>query len=176
MPEMAIIAQMTRPMRHVVGVMLALVLAAALFAGGGWGVQMISSLQRDGTGLISMTGVLAVVAVVATGALLGVLLVTPGVSPLAAGLPGLALLAWTALLLVSSARAQALIPLHGHDVEAGFRTLLTSGVLALLGMAMIVPLFVPSRWRRRADADGDFGDFGPPASSRLLQLSPAVAQ
>ncbi len=48
-----------------------------------------------------------------------------------------------------------LIPLSGLDADAasGFRTMLTAGVLALLGMLLIVPIFVPSRWRRRELAD-----------------------
>ena len=86
-------------MRHVVGFILALMLAAALFAGGGWGTDMIRAVQHDGTGLSSMTGALALAAVAGTGLLLGLLLVVPAVSPLAAGLPGLALLGWTGLLV-----------------------------------------------------------------------------
>ena len=161
-------------MRHVVGFILALMLAAALFAGGGWGIHMIRAVQQDGSGLTSMTGALALAAVAGTGLLLGLLLVAPAVSPLAAGLPGLALLGWTALLVTRSASALRLIPMHDRDMADGFQVLLTSGVLALLGAAMIVPLFVPSRWRRRRpaatydDYDG-YDDYGPPDATRLLQ-------
>jgi len=35
--------------------------------------------------------------------------------------------------------------------------MLTTGVLVLAGAVMIVPLFVPSRWRRR-DAEDDYAD------------------
>jgi hypothetical protein len=161
-------------MRHVVGFILALMLAAALFAGGGWGIHTIRAVQHDGTGLTSMTGALALAAVAGTGLLLGLLLVGPAVSPLAAGLPGLVLLGWTALLVARSASALRLIPMHDRDMADGFQVLLTSGVLALLGAAMIVPLFVPSRWRRRRpaatydDYDG-YDDYGPPGATRLLQ-------
>ena len=36
--------------------------------------------------------------------------------------------------------------------------MLTSGVLALVGAAMIVPLFVPSRWRRRYVGEDYYND------------------
>ena len=111
---------------------------------------MIRAVQHDGTGLSSMTGALALAALAGTGLLLGLLLVAPAVSPLAAGLPGLALLGWTGLLVARSASALRLIPMHDRDMADGFQVLLTSGILALLGTAMIVPLFVPSRWRRLA--------------------------
>jgi hypothetical protein len=77
------------------------------------------------------------------------------VSPLATGLPGLVLLGWTALLAVSSHRALAWIPLQGHAFGAGFRILLLNGTLALAGMAMIVPMFLPSRWRSRTYYDDE---------------------
>ena len=93
----------------------------------------------------------------AVGLLLGILVAVPGISPLGAGLPGLVLLAWSALLVVSTSRATRLIPLRGHSFAAGFASMLTSGVLALAGAMMIVPLFVPSRWRRRY-AEDDYAD------------------
>jgi hypothetical protein len=72
------------------------------------------------------------------------------ISPLAAGLPGLALLAWTGLYLFSVRRAVQYIPLKSQTYGTGFEALLFDGVLALAGLAMIIPLFVPSRWRSRA--------------------------
>jgi hypothetical protein len=71
------------------------------------------------------------------------------VSPLATGLPGLALLALTALYLVRVHRAVQLIPLRTRPYGLGFEALLFNGLLALIGLAMVIPLFVPSRWRRR---------------------------
>jgi hypothetical protein len=154
-------------MRHVYGFVLALVLAAALFAGGGWGVARIVVLhgQHGGTGLVSMAGALALAAVAGAGLLAGLLIAAPGISPLAPSLPGLAALAWSVLLAVRASQATALIPLAGRDIGTGFRELLTTGMLALLGMALIVPLFVPSRWHGRADPD----EFGPRAPTGLLR-------
>ena len=146
-------------MRHLIGLILALALAAALFFGGGWGAAHVSALAGHSVGLPSRTGLIGLAAALGTGVFVGVLMVLPAVSPLATGLPGLVLLAWTALLALSSRRALAWIPLQGHSFGAGFRVLLLSGTLALAGMAMIVPLFLPSRWHgRQYEDDEDYDD------------------
>jgi hypothetical protein len=52
------------------------------------------------------------------------------------------------------------LPLPGSSFTAGLTYLLFNGVLALLGAAMIIPLAVPSRWRRRNldEAEDDLDD------------------
>jgi hypothetical protein len=118
-------------------------------------------------GLPSRTGLTGLAAMLGTGLLLGILLAVPAVSPLATGLPGLVLLGWTALLAVSSHRALAWIPLQGHAFGAGFRVLLLNGVLALIGIALIIPLFLPGRWHGfRRDDDSDILEL--PAPTGLL--------
>jgi hypothetical protein len=144
-------------MRHLFGVVLAMVTGAALFVAAGWGVAKITSLHDRGMILTSTRGLAAVAALLVVGLLLGILLAVPGVSPVSTGLPGILLLAWSALLVVSTRRATRLIPLQGHSFAEGFGSMLTSGVLALIGAVMIVPLFVPSRWRRRY-AEDDYAD------------------
>jgi hypothetical protein len=140
-------------MRHVTGLILAIVMSAALFFGGGWGVARMMMLILPGHVLMSLNGILALAALAGTGLLLGILLAAPAVSPLAAGLPALGLLGWSALLFVSARRALRLVPLHGTAYAAGFTTMLVSGILVLIGAIMLVPLFVPSRWRRRVYDD-----------------------
>ncbi len=144
-------------MRHLFGVVLAMVMGAVLFLAAGWGVAEIASLHARGTMLTATPGLAAIGAVLGAGLLLGILLAVPAVSPVAAGLPGIALLGWSALFLVSTRRATRLIPLQGHSFAAGFASLLTTGVLAFVGAVMVVPLFVPSRWRRRP-AEYDYAD------------------
>jgi hypothetical protein len=168
-------------MRHVTGFFLALVMAAVLYGAAGWGTERLDVLRAHGTSLLSLHGGLALAALVGTGLLLGVVLVAPAVSPLAAVLPGLGLLAWSAYLAVSPGPARRLIPLSAsHAAELGFRTLLSSGILALIGAVMIIPLFVPSRWRRRGrrfddrfDDDDGYGrpddGFGRSSAGGLLQ-------
>jgi hypothetical protein len=144
-------------MRHWIGLGLAIILALALFFGGGWAVTQMSALPAEGLGLTSNRGLAALGALAALGLLLGILMAAPRISPLAAGLVGVALLAWTALLGLSSTQAVRLIPMGNEPSGAGFHELLGSGVLALLGVAMIFPLFVPSRWWRGDDGEDDGG-------------------
>ena len=156
-------------MRHLVGFILAIALAAALFLAAGWGIAHLYLTVTPGRGLISITGLLALSALVGTGLFLGVLLAVRAISPLATGLPGLGLLAWTALLAVSPHRALGWVPLTGYAFGSGFRLLLASGALAALGAAMIVPLFIPSRWRgSHAEDDTDGSDSELPAATGLL--------
>jgi hypothetical protein len=145
-------------MRHVIGVALAVVMAAAVFFAGSWGYLKLligpakgGVLPAAGGSLIHDHAVLEGFGVLlAVGLLAGIVMVLPVISPLAAGLPGLALLAWTGLYLFSVRRAVQYIPLKSQSYGAGFEAMLFDGVLALAGLAMIIPLFVPSRWRSRA--------------------------
>ncbi len=144
-------------MRHLTGIVLAIVMTAALFFAATWGYVRLaaqSSRLAVGASLLSdHRALLALGAMAGTGLLAGILIAAPRISPLAAGLPGLLLLCLTAFYLVSVRRADELIPLRSHVFGAGFETMLARGFLGAAGLAMIVPLFVPSRWRawRRAD-------------------------
>jgi hypothetical protein len=143
-------------MRHLVGVLLAVVMAAAVFFVASWGyLKLLTSPAGGGAlpGASSLVHNHAVLegfgALLAVGLLAGILIALPMISPLAAGLPGLALLAWTGLYLFNVRRAVRYVPLKTHSYGAGFEAMLFDGVLALVGAAMIIPLFVPSRWRSR---------------------------
>jgi hypothetical protein len=158
-------------MRHLIGFILAIALAAALFLGAGWGIAHLTVIVGHGQPLTGNTGLLALSALLGTGLFLGILLAVRAISPLATGLPGLGLLAWTALLAVSTHRALGWVPLQGHSFGYGFRLLLASGALAALGAAMIVPLFIPSRWHgsHLEDEDEEDGaDSALPAATGLL--------
>ena len=145
-------------MRHLIGVALAIVMAAAVFFAASWGYLKLligpartGVLPAGGGSLIHDHAVLEGFGVLLAVALLaGILIAVPWVSPLASGLPGLALLAWTGLYLFSVRRAVQYIPLKSQSYGTGFEALLFDGVLALAGLVMIIPLFVPSRWRSRA--------------------------
>src|SRR5271169_323979 len=144
-------------MRHLIGVALAIVMAAAVFFAGSWGYLKLltgsakGALPAGGGSLLHDHAVLEGFGVLlAVGLLAGLLMASPVISPLASSLPGLALLAWTGLYLFSVRRAVQYIPLKSQAYGTGFEALLFDGVLALIGAAMIIPLFVPSRWRSRA--------------------------
>jgi hypothetical protein len=146
-------------MRHLVGVMLAIVMAAALYFAASWGYLKLligpagaGRLPAGGGSLLHDHAVLEGFGVLLGVALLaGLLMAVPRISPLAAGLPGLALLAWTGLYLFSVRHAVQYIPLKTRPYGLGFEAMLFDGVLALVGLAMVVPLFVPSRWRGKRE-------------------------
>jgi hypothetical protein len=146
--------------RHVIGIGLAIGLAAAVFFAASWGYLRLlrvpvinggaSTLPAQGGELLHSTNVLyAFAAVAGTGLLAGIFIAVRWVSPLAAGLPGLALIGWTVVYGFSVRRAVHYIPLRGDTFGAGFEAMLMNGVLAAAGLALVVPLFIPSRWRRR---------------------------
>jgi hypothetical protein len=153
-------------MRHRIGLILAIVLSGMLFFPGAWGylrllrlpapAEQLSRLPAGGGSLISDSHVLmAFAAFGGTALLAGMLIAVPRISPLAAGLPGLALLGWTALYLVSVRQAVDLIPLRSDPFGAGFEAMLFNGILGATGLAMILPMFVPSRWRSRGTAESE---------------------
>lgn len=143
-------------MRHLLGVVLAIVLAAAIFFAASWGYlkllirpARLGALPAGGGSLLHDRAVLeGFGALLAIGLVAGILIAVPRISPLASGLPGLVLLAWSGLYLYSVRRAVHYIPLKTRAYGTGFEAMLFDGVLALAGLVMIIPLFVPSRWRR----------------------------
>jgi hypothetical protein len=147
-------------MRHVAGIGLAVVLAGAVFFGAGWGYARllqaglaspnVAALPAPGANLLHDTTLLYGVAALAGAALLaGIFAAAPRISPLAAGLPGLVLVGWSVWYALSMRRAVQHIPLRADSYGTGFTALLETGLLAAVGLALVVPLFVPSRWRAR---------------------------
>jgi hypothetical protein len=150
-------------MRHVLGIVLAIGLAAAVFFAAGWGYLRLlripvagggaSTLPAQGGSLLHDTNVLyAFAALAGTALLAGIFIAVRQISPLAAGLPGLALVAWTVVYGFSVRRAVHYIPLRTDTYGTGFEAMLMNGLLAAAGLALIVPLFIPSRWRSRPGA------------------------
>lgn len=155
-------------MRHLMGSVLAVIMVAVLFFSGAWGyfwllhprplVVPLSRLPAGGGPITSPSVLAPLIAVAATGLLAGILVAAPRISPLAAGLPGLLLLGWTAMYVVNVRRAVGLIPLKSHAYGAGFEAMLVTGILGAAGLAMIMPLFMPSRWRGRGRAGSSGAD------------------
>jgi len=168
-------------MRHLIGLGLALALAAAVFFAATWGYLRLlripvvngaaATLPAGGGSLLHDKNVLLAVAAVAGTALFaGICVAAPRISPLAAGLPGLALIAWTVLYGVSVQRAVHYIPLKSNAFGAGFEAMLFNGILVAAGLVMIVPLFIPSRWRRYGQPQEE-----PDAASTLVGSSPLLS-
>jgi hypothetical protein len=178
-------------MRHLYGVVLAVLLAAAVFFGAAWGYMWVtraisvsvalSSGSPAADGLPAGGGslfpdghvMLGGGAMLAVGLAAGLLMAIPRVSPLAAGLPGLVLVAWTALYYVDVRDAVMLIPLRSRDFGAGFESLLFTGLLGMAGLALIVPLFIPSRWRRPSRIPGN-AVFGASTRAQPVTVSPGT--
>jgi hypothetical protein len=148
--------------RHLIGIGLAVVISAAIFFGGGWAFSRLFtrnlgsewSLPAGGGNFMSNSVVTSGLAAMAAVALLiGLALMIRWVSPLATGLTGLALLAWTALYVVNPERAVHYIPLKAHNFGLGFAGLGTTGILGAAGVVLVMPLFFPSRWRRPVSED-----------------------
>jgi hypothetical protein len=167
--------------RHLYGTALAVVLTAVMFFAGAWGYHELlnptvvpgqsSALPAGGGSLLSnSSALLALVAVVATGLLAGLLVIVRRLSPLAVGLPGLLLLAWTGIYLVSVRRAVDLIPLRTQAFGAGWQALLCNGLLSAAGVIMVLPMCIPSRWR--APRHGD--DIEPSSSVKHDEYLAAV--
>jgi hypothetical protein len=163
-------------MRHLIGLGLALLLAAAVFFAATWGYLRLlripvvngaaATLPAGGGSLLHDKNVLfAFAAVAGTALFAGICVAAPRISPLAAGLPGLVLLAYTVLYLLNVHRAVHYIPLKSDAFGDGLEAMLINGILAAAGLVMIVPLFIPSRWRRPVRADAPWG---PVESSSLL--------
>lgn len=162
-------------MRHLIGIILAIVMAGVLFFAGAWGyLRLLGAAATGGGSLISDHRVTyGLMAVAGVGLLAGILVAAPRISPLAAGLPGLLLLGWTAFYVLSATHAISLIPLASHSFGAGFKAMLVNGIGGAAGLGMVIPLFVPSRWRSRrtdesestdAEADEYVSDMTPTAT------------
>lgn len=175
-------------MRHRIGIVLAVIMTGVLFFPGAWGylrllrlpapADQLSGLPAGGGSLISDHRMLLALAALAGSALLAAILIgAPRISPLAAGLPGLLLLGWTGLYLASVRQGVDLIPLRSDPFGAGFEAMLFNGVLGAAGLAMVVPMFVPSRWRTRLGPDAGFTTAEPELEAELedqptTQLTP----
>ncbi|GAA3644525.1 hypothetical protein GCM10022224_003850 [Nonomuraea antimicrobica] len=141
--------------------LIGLVVTAAVLGGGGWAVQQALA-NAGATPPDEQKTWIALGAMAAVGLVVG--LVTAGrVSPVATFIPSMVLLAWTVVYALDVNRALSFIPTEPsvnqiiRDAGLGDRTMLTTGVFALLGVALFIPVLMPSRWsRRQDDLDDDY--------------------
>lgn len=146
-------------MRHLGGLLIGLVVTAAVLGGGGWAVQQaVVSSQSALQGSQSLW--IALGSMAAVGLVVG-LVVAGRVSPVATFIPSMVLLAWTVVYALDTNRALTMLPdgpsVHQIVREAvtGSKTMLTTGVFALLGVALFIPVLMPSRWSRPYDDDDE---------------------
>ncbi|GII85035.1 hypothetical protein Ssi03_30250 [Sphaerisporangium siamense] len=157
-------------MRHFLGLLLGVVVTAVLLAGTGWASQDaargMASVAAGAAGAVDPVrdtkALVGLAAMLAAGLVLGLVL-AGRVSPLATFVPSMALLAWTVIYALDVNRALSLAPtdpaLDPLIVQAGkgMQDLLARGVFALAGIALFIPVLMPSRWvGRRDDLDDDY--------------------
>lgn len=133
-------------MRHVLGFVLGSLLAPAVVAVTGWSLPLLIEGHRGIHVLASTTGLMTVGVLAACALLVGVCLVAPRLSPLAPGLAGLALAAWSGLYVLAPQLATGALP--NHPVLQGATELLALGLYLPLALVLCLPLLLPSRWRR----------------------------
>jgi hypothetical protein len=143
--------------RHAFGFVLGVVLTPALAYGAAWGfARAAAALDPAGQVISDRTGLYGALAIMAAvGLVTGVVIVARWASPLVSLVPALALLGWTGYFLVdprAALKLPARVPPAG-ELDTGLQILLTSGVFALLGFALLMPTWAPGRWRRGQDED-----------------------
>jgi hypothetical protein len=139
--------------RHFFGFILGIVVAPGLVLATGWGFMRTQQLRNDPGGSLT----LAIAALAAAGLVIGVLMVAKWASPLATLLPGLSLLGWTIVYAVNPGQAALQLPVN-KLVYQGMESLLVAGIYGLVGMALLIPTFTPSRWRSNRMEMRDHGD------------------
>jgi hypothetical protein len=140
--------------RHIFGFILGILVAPAMLWATGWGVMRATELKNQtGANLFVAIGAMG-----AAGVVMGVLMVARWSSPLATLLPGLGLVGWTVVYAINPQRAALELP-GTAAIQPTMETLLVTGVYGLLGMALMMPTFHPSRWRAKGAADRSGEEF-----------------
>ena len=144
-------------MRHVLGFVLGVILAPALAYGAGWGFTRagaaFDAAGRTITDRNELYGAFALMAGV--GLVIGIVMVARWASPLATLIPALGMIVWTVYFVIAQKQAlylQGKVPPAG-DLDASLQALLASGVFALIGFALLMPAWAPSRWRKRENTE-----------------------
>lgn len=149
-------------MRHVFGFVFGFLVAGILLLGTGWATQGAVRRPEDAVALLGHTPVLVGLGAMGAVGLVFGLVLAGRVSPMAVFVPSIVLLCWTVVYVLDVDRALSLVPdapgLPPDLLRAGqgMQTLLTSGVYAMMGIALFIPVLMPSRWARPEHDDDDF--------------------
>lgn len=176
-------------MRHFLGLLLGFVVTAVIMGGAGWASQDSGrGLPGGATGTVSTSGLIGGAtgtvdplhdpkALIGLGVMLAVglvlgMIMAGRISPLATFVPSMAMLAWTVIYVLDVNRALSLAPvdpsINPIIVQAGkgMQDLLGKGVFAMLGIALFVPVLMPSRWAgRRRELEEVYEEESPASSS-----------
>ncbi|GAA1996820.1 hypothetical protein GCM10009799_24730 [Nocardiopsis rhodophaea] len=131
-------------MRHLVGLLTGLVLAPVVVLGAGWALPRLTELKAQEATFLSAGGAATLAVVSALALLVAVAMAAPRLTPLVPGIAGLTLVGLTAGVVL---RPELADRLPGSPGLSGALDLLPLGVFVPLGLALVVPMFLASRWR-----------------------------
>ncbi|QVQ52576.1 hypothetical protein J4H86_01680 [Spiractinospora alimapuensis] len=143
-------------MRHVFGFVLGLVMVPAVVVVPGWALPRLVYIAGFGGDFISVTGLLTVIPLVVLAVLVGVCLAVRRVSALACVIPAIALCGLTGSYVLAPELAVGALPTT--EWGEGVTQLLMLGAYLPLGVMLMLPLFMPSRWRHPVDEEEGFDD------------------
>lgn len=143
-------------MRHVFGFVLGLVMVPAVVVVPGWALPRLDYIAGFGGDFVSATGLITVVPLMVLALLVGVCVAVRRVSALATTLPGMALVGWTGVYVALPTLAVGVLP--GTEWGQGVAQLLALGVYLPFGLMLLLPMFMPSRWRRAVEDEEGFAD------------------
>ncbi|MFD0775066.1 hypothetical protein ACFQZ2_14105 [Streptomonospora algeriensis] len=138
-------------MRHFVGFIAGLLLAPVLMLGTGWTLPRFVDLETTGQSLVTTQGALAIGAGAVVALLVALVLVPPRLTPMLPGIAGLSLVGVTAVQVL---RPELVARVPGLPGVEGATTLLSVGAYLPLGLALFLPMLVPSRWAGKDRAQG----------------------
>lgn len=142
-------------MRHFVGFLFGLVLAPVVVLGAGWVFQRLRPVYAADGSFVSASGVVAVAVLGAVVMVVALVLVPPRLTPLLPLSMGVFLVGVTALEVTRPHLVQRLPDLPGFE---GAQELVVLGVFLPVALALVVPVFVGSRWREGDEAEADEED------------------
>jgi hypothetical protein len=144
-------------LRHILGFLLGIVLTPALAYAAGWGAtrsdSAVDPLAHTITDKTRLYGAFALMA--AAGLVTGVIIMARWASPMISLVPALAFIGWSVYFLLAPQSALDVVgkvPPAG-DLDDGLRTLLGSGIFALVGFALFAPAWTAWRWHAPSRRD-----------------------
>jgi hypothetical protein len=146
--------------RHVIGLILGILLAPAILLGLGWSSGQVSrAYAQYAFSLSDPTRFLLPLVTLLACAVVYALLVATRMSPIASFLVGLPFLALGVLAAIPYALSAVTTPWPA--VTTGLLTLSVSGTALIIGLVGVIPILVPSQWRRWRARPAAGGSAGP---------------
>ncbi|WP_163508817.1 hypothetical protein [Fodinicola acaciae] len=134
-------------MRHVIGLILGILLAPAILIGVGWSSTRVSEAYAQyAFSLSDPTRFWLPLAVLLVCAIVFALLIASRISPIASFLVGLPFLVLGVLVAIPTVLTKAISVWPA--VSTGLLSLAISGAALIIGLTGVLPVLIPSQWRR----------------------------